>query len=170
MADEDEQTAEGAASTDAEQPRVPGIRIISQFIRDLSFENPRAPESLRSDQGPPQMELQVELNARGRQDGLFELDLKLTAQAKREDEIAFHAEVVYGGLFGLEGAEHEIEPMLLIECPRFLFPFARRLLADLTAEGGFPPFRPDPIDFGALYMARRAQMEQQGNNGGGASA
>lgn len=147
--------------TQVEVPTGPGIRIIAQYIRDLSFENPLAPESLRAE-GAPKVELDVELAARNRADGLFEVDLKLITSAKRENEPAFHVEVVYGGLFQIEGVSGpELEPVLLIECPRFLFPFARRIIADLTAEGGFPPFRVDPIDFAAIYMARQAQVQAE---------
>ncbi len=134
----------------------PGLRVIAQFVRDLSFENPRAPESLRSNSNQPQIDMNVEMSARSREDGLFEVDVKLSARAARGDEPVFHVEVVYGGLFAIEGVpEQDMEPVLLIECPRFLFPFARRLIADVTGEGGFPPFMIDPIDFGAVYAARK---------------
>jgi preprotein translocase subunit SecB len=136
----------------------PGLRVIAQFVRDLSFENPRAPESLRANNAQPQIDMNVEMSARSREDGLFEVDVKLSARAARGDEPVFHVEVVYGGLFAIEGVPAEdMEPVLLIECPRFLFPFARRLIADVTGEGGFPPFLIDPIDFGAVYAARKQQ-------------
>ncbi len=140
----------------------PGFRILAQFIRDLSFENPLAPESLRADgQGlQPQIDIGVEMNARGRPDGLYEVDLKLSAQAKRGDAVAFHVELLYGGLFQINGVpDSEIEAVLMIECPRYLFPFARRMISDVTAEGGFPPFQLDPIDFAGVYAARKAQGE-----------
>ncbi len=140
----------------------PGIRILAQFIRDLSFESPHAPESLRAGGAQPQIELGVELNAKGRDDALFEVELKLTAKAARETETVFHIEMVYAGLFQIVGvAQEDIEPVLMIECPRYLFPFARRMIADLSAEGGFPPFMLEPIDFAAVYTARRAQAEAQ---------
>ena len=136
----------------------PGIRILAQFIRDLSFENPRAPETLRGGAAQPQIELGVEMNARGREDGFFEVDLKLSARAQREDGPVFVVELLYGGVFQIAGVGGEdIEPVLLIECPRYLFPFARRIIAEVTAEGGYPPFLLDPIDFGAVYAARKAQ-------------
>ena len=140
----------------------PGMRVLAQFIRDLSFENPRAPESLRAGGPQPQIEMGVEMNARARQDGLYEVDLKLTATAKASAETTFQIELVYGGLFQITGVpEAELEPVLLIECPRYLFPYARRMISDLTAEGGFPPFMIDPIDFVAVYTARQAQMAGQ---------
>ncbi|PHY13883.1 protein-export chaperone SecB [Caulobacter sp. B11] len=138
-----------------------GIRIIAQFLRDFSFESPHAPDSLRGG-AQPAIDMGVEMNARGRTDGLFEVDLKLSARATREDQPVFHVEVVYGGLFQIGGVpEADLEPVLLIECPRFLFPFARRLIADVTSEGGFPPFLIDPIDFAGVYAARKAQAEGQ---------
>jgi len=139
-----------------------GIRILAQFIRDLSFENPRAPESLRTGAAQPQIDLGVEMNARGRDDGLYEVDLKLSATAQREDGALFVVELLYGGLFQIGGvAAEDMEPVLLIECPRYLFPFARRVIADVTSEGGFPPFLLDPIDFAGVYTTRKAQAEQE---------
>ncbi|MEO8811551.1 MAG: protein-export chaperone SecB [Caulobacteraceae bacterium] len=138
----------------------PGIRILAQYIKDLSFENPRAPESLRSGGPPPQINLGVELNARGREAGVFEIELKLTAKAERESDTVFQIELVYAGLFQVVGVGPEdMEQVLMIECPRYLFPFARRMIADLSTEGGFPPFMLEPIDFAAIYLARKAQAE-----------
>ena len=146
----------------AAQDAGPGIRIMAQFIRDLSFENPRAPESLRAGLPQPQIDLGVEMNARGRADGYFEVDLKLSATAQREGEAQFHCELVYGGLFQIGGVpEEDLEAVLLIECPRFLFPFARRIMSDMITEGGFPPFMLDPIDFAGVYAARKAAAETE---------
>ena len=141
----------------------PGIRILSQFIRDLSFENPRAPDIMRAGPVQPQIDMGVEMNARGREDGLFEVDIKLSARASREDGPMFMVELLYGGLFAIEGVDPEdMEPVLLVECPRFLFPFARRVIADVTSDGGFPPFLLDPIDFAGVYAARKAQALAEG--------
>lgn len=135
------------------------VRIVAQFVRDLSFENPRAPDSLRF-QGQPAIELGVDLAARGRPDGLFEVDMKLTIQAKQEADVGFQVELLYGGLFDLAGtAEEIIEPVLLIECPRYLFPFARKIVADATVEGGFAPFLMEPIDFAGVYAAQQEQRQ-----------
>ena len=138
----------------------PGVRVLAQFIRDLSFENPRAPDSLNLGSAPPQMDIGVEMNARGRPDGYFEVDLKLTATAQREAVAVFHCELVYGGLFQITGvAEADMEVILMTECPRFLFPFARHIVAEMSSQGGFPPFMLDPIDFMAIYMAQRSQVQ-----------
>ena len=157
-------TSDQAAGQGAVQPLPePGFRILAQFARDFSFENPRAPESLRSGVGQPQIDMGVEMNARGRPDGLYEVDLKLSARATRGDEPVFHIELLYGGLFSIQGVpEAELEPVLLVECPRYLFPFARRLIADVTTEGGFPPFLVEPIDFQAVYLTRKAAAQNPG--------
>ena len=145
-------------------PGEPGFRILAQFIRDLSFENPRAPDSLRSLGGqPPQIDMGVEMNAKGRPDGLFEVDLKLSCRADLNGEPVFQIELLYGGLFQIQGVPaEEMETVLLIECPRFLFPVARRIISDLTTEGGFPPFMIDPIDFQGIYFTRKAASENPG--------
>ena len=138
----------------------PAIQVLTQFVRDLSFENPNAPMSMANPEAPG-VEVEVELTARGRDDNLFEVDMTLTVAAKRGEQTAFHVQLVYGGVFAIRGVPQEaLEPMLLVECPRFLFPFARQIIANVTAEGGFTPFRMEPLDFGAIYMARRTQQLQ----------
>lgn len=154
--------ADASAPDLAAEP--PGIRILAQFVRDFSFENPRAPDALRTGAAQPQIDLGVEMNARGRDDGLFEVDLKLSARASRDDGPLFVVELLYGGVFQITGVGAEdIEPVLLIECPRFLFPFARRIIADVTGEGGYPPFLLDPIDFAGVYAARKSEEGQIGH-------
>ena len=146
------------AATDG-QPQGPGFRIVAQYVKDLSFENPKAPDSLRID-GKPAIDMGVEMNAAGRQDGLFEVELRLSIKASTDAMTVFNVELQYGGLFALQGvAEKDIEPLLLIECPRYLFPFAREIIARATSDGGFyPPFMIDPIDFAAIYVARQQQI------------
>jgi len=150
----------GSAPTS--QPPLPGFRILAQYVRDLSFENPKAPDSLRID-GKPAIDMGVELNAQGRPDGLFEVDVKLSIKASTDAMAVFHVELLYGGLFQLTGiAEQDIEPILLIECPRYLFPYAREIIARATSDGGFyPPFMLDPIDFAGIYSARMQQQNGQ---------
>ncbi len=149
-------------TTDESGASPPNMQILSQFIRDLSFENPRAPASLRPEK-QPEVDVGVEMNARGRNDGLFEVDLKIAVTAKSDDAPMFAVEVLYGGLFQLTNIpEAMIEPTLLVECPRYLFPFVRRIIADCTSDGGFtPPFYLEPIDFAALYMAQKQQAQGQ---------
>lgn len=148
-----------APAADGSEAPAPAIRILAQYVKDLSFENPRAPESLRQSNAQPQIELAVELNATGREGGIFEVDLKLGAVARRDGEAVFQLELVYGGMFQVVGVDAEdLEQVLMIECPRYLFPFARRLIADLSTEGGFPPLLLEPIDFAQVYLARKAQL------------
>jgi len=136
-----------------------GFRILAQYVKDLSFENPKAPESLRVE-GKPAIDMNVELNAQGRPDGLFEVELRLSVKAVSEQTTVFHVELVYAGLFQLTNVQpQDIEPLLLIECPRYLFPFAREIVSRATADGGFyPPFMVDPIDFTGIYLSRQTQM------------
>ena len=153
--------ANTAAPADGAQPGPPGpgFRIVAQYVKDLSFENPRAPDSLRVE-GKPAIDMGVEMNAQGRPDGLFEVDLRLTIKATTDAITVFNIELLYGGLFALQGvAEQDIEPLLLIECPRYLFPFAREIISRATSDGGFyPPFMLDPIDFAGIYVARQQQI------------
>ena len=137
----------------------PNMQVLAQFIRDFSFENPRAPSSLRVD-SRPEVDLGVEMSAKGRTDGLFEVDLKMTIKASAPDGPMFAIELVYGGLFQISNVpEDQIEPILLIECPRYLFPFVRRIVSDVTSDGGFiPPFNLDPIDFATLYMQQKTRQ------------
>jgi preprotein translocase subunit SecB len=148
---------------DATAPTPAGmpIRILAQFMRDFSFENPRAPDSLRPTDAQPGMEMNVEMSARGRADGLFEVDLKISCTAKQGEQIAFQVELVYGGLFEIMGVPEEVlEEVLMSECPRYLFPYARRIIADATGDGGYPPFHLEPLDFASVYQAQRAAREQ----------
>ena len=153
----DQTPADADAAT---QPSGPQMRVLAQYVRDLSFENPRAPESLRVD-GKPAIDMGVEMNARGRAENLFEVELKLSVGAKLEEQPMFQIELVYGGVFQIAGvAEADMEAFLLTECPRFLFPFAREIVSRCSADGGFyPPFQLDPLDFGAIYRARKANGE-----------
>ena len=155
-------TAAPGADQTADAPAPGGFRILAQYVRDLSFENPKAPESLRVE-GKPAIDLGVELNAQGRPDGLFEVDIKLSIKATSDNTPVFRVELLYGGLFQLNNvAQADIEPLLLIECPRYLFPYAREIISRATADGGFyPPFMMDPIDFTGIYLARQAQMAAQ---------
>ena len=140
----------------------PQVSILTQYVKDLSFENPNAPQSLQMETAP-RIEINVNVNARRLSDDMFEVELKIEAKAFNGDAAAFVVELLYGGLFQITGIpEAEIEPVLMIECPRYLFPFARRLISDVTAEGGFPPFQLDPIDFAGVYAARKANGETSG--------
>ena len=136
----------------------PSLRILGQYLKDLSFENPNAPQSL-SQEAQPEISISVNVNARPLAATDFEVELHLDAKAMTEDKVAFAAELVYAGTFRLENFPQQVlHPAILIECPRLLFPFARQILAEATRNGGFPPLMLDPIDFAAMYQRR---MQQQ---------
>ena len=141
----------------------PMIRVLAQYVKDLSFENP----GLFSNAGgntAPEIELGIDVRVEPGppQDRIFSVELKLSARAKRQDTIVFIVELVYAGVVQLQDASpQDAEPMLLIECPRLLFPFARRIIADITREGGHPPLMIDPIDFVGLYRQQQQQRQAQ---------
>jgi preprotein translocase subunit SecB len=142
----------------------PQVAILAQYVKDLSFENPNAPGSLQM-QGQPRIEINVNVNARSGGQDLYEVELKIeaTARGAQDDKIAFHAALLYAGLFRLSGAPAEaIEPFLIVEAPRILFPFARRVVADCTRDGGFPPLQLEPIDFTAMYLNQRGRAAEGG--------
>lgn len=142
---------------------VASFSINAQYVKDLSFENPNAPESLVSSRGQPEVSVQVNVGARTLTQNLYEVELSITAKAAVNTDTAFIAEVVYCGVFTLSNVPQEhLRPFLLIECPRFLFPFARAIIADTTREGGFPPLMIQPIDFVELF---RRNAEQAGSEG-----
>jgi preprotein translocase subunit SecB len=153
----------GQASPDAPQTQQqPGIHVLGQYIKDLSFENPSAPRSLRASDTAPTLDVNVNVNARPQSQTEFEIELKLDARAARGEETLFIVEVTYAGLFQIRNVPPEhIQPLVLIECPRLLFPFARQIVADATRQGGFPPLMIDPVDFTALYRRRIAEMGAQ---------
>ena len=132
--------------------------IQSQYVKDLSFENPRAPASLLPGQARPEIQIRVDVRAQRLEAERYEVSLQLHVEAKAGDDTAFMVELTYGGVFGLLSIPQEsLQPLLLIECPRLLFPFARRVVADATRDGGFPPLLIDPIDFVTLYRRRQQQ-------------
>lgn len=144
-----------------DQP-LPQVAIITQYVKDLSFENPNAPASLQW-QSQPRIDVNVGVNARKAADNVYEVELKISAKADVDGNPSFLVELLYAGLFGLQNVPDEaVEPFCIIEAPRLLFPFARRIIADAARDGGFPPLMLDPIDFGALYMAQQ-QQGQVGN-------
>jgi preprotein translocase subunit SecB len=147
-----------AGGTPADQ--TPRMTIVSQYVRDLSFENPRAPLSLQPSQSRPEIQVRVDVRAQPMEAERYEVSLQMHVEAKAGDQIAFMVELTYGGVFGLLNIPPDsLQPLLLIECPRLLFPFARRVVADATRDGGFPPLLIDPIDFVTLYRKRQEQAQ-----------
>jgi preprotein translocase subunit SecB len=156
--------AEGAAAQ-------PHFSIQAQYVKDLSFENPHAPHSLRQNE-QPKIELTVTVNGQHLGNDNHEVNLEMTAKAMQGDDVAFVAELTYGGVFHVSGfPEEQTRPVVFIECPRMLFPFARRVLADCTRDGGFPPLMLEPIDFVALYRQseQARQQAEAGTPNGGAN-
>ncbi len=136
----------------------PSVAINAQYVKDLSFENPNAPTSLTQQKDTPQIEVALDLEAKALQNDVYEITLKINASAKAGETPLFVAELAYSGIFTLAGIDPEQKEMiLLIHCPTILFPFARRVLADVTRDGGFQPLMLDPIDFAALYQQRSVE-------------
>ena len=134
----------------------PAAGMISQYVKDLSFENPNAPVVYQW-QGQPQVDVQFNIGSKKVADEIWEVALKIEATAKADQGVAFAVELVYAGLFALRNVdEGAAEPFLLTEAPRLLFPFARRIVADATRDGNFPPLMLEPIDFAGLYQAQLA--------------
>lgn len=136
----------------------PSFFIKGQYVKDISFENPNAPHSLISNDYAPKIEVNVEIKAQKLQENVYETTLCITARATGNENILFLSEVAYAGIFEVVNVPPEhIEPLAMIDCPFVLFPFARRVIADLTRDGGFPPLMLEPIDFHALYMQNKAR-------------
>ncbi len=135
------------------------VRVLAQYIKDFSFENPNAPQSLASTQAAPDVRIGIDVKLRDVGNNHHECILEVQASASRDEMTLFVIELHYAGLFHLENvAEENVQPIMLIEAPRILFPFARRLVADTTRDGGFMPLLLDPIDFATLYRQQRANQ------------
>ncbi len=140
--------------------QAPSLNILAQYTKDLSFENPGAPQSLQARDKAPDININVNVNANPLGGDDFDVLLTLTAEAKVGDKSLFHAELAYGGVFRIAGFPQEhMLPILFIECPRLLFPFARQIIADVTRNGGFPPLLVDPIDFAQMFSQRMAEEQ-----------
>lgn len=134
----------------------PQLLINAQYIKDLSFESPNAPQSMLPREQPPQIEVNVDVQGKGVADDMFEVALIVRAKAQADEQALFMIELIYCGLFTIRNVPQEqLEPICLIECPRLIFPFARRIVADAVRDGGFPPLMLEPIDFLQLYTRHR---------------
>ncbi len=135
------------------------VVVNTQYIKDLSFENPGAPASLVAPKSVPNIKLNVDINVQGLQSNLYEVALHVTAKAEADGNSLFLVDVSYAGVFTLNDIpEDEKEAVLLVYCPNILFPYARRVISDATRDGGFPPLMIDPVDFMALYQRRKTEM------------
>jgi len=159
-------------SAPAEQtPQMPPLVVNVQYIKDLSFEVPHAPEVYATLRTQPAVNINLDVQGRALQDGqgVFEVVLSIKVEAREptqngggEGRPVFIVDLQYAGVFTISNVpQNAVEPLLLIECPRLLFPFARNVLSDVTREGGFPPVLLQPIDFVGLYQSRRGQAQTQ---------
>ncbi|HVR90718.1 MAG TPA: protein-export chaperone SecB [Novosphingobium sp.] len=139
----------------------PAAGIISQYIKDLSVENPNAPESYNW-QDPPQVDVQFNIAARQMNDEVHEVELKIQLSAKAQGGTAYIVDLAYGGLVGLRNLdEAQVHAFIYAEAPRILFPFARRIIADAVRDAGYPPLMLEPIDFNGLYVQQLAAQQDQ---------
>jgi preprotein translocase subunit SecB len=152
----------GGGSSQPSSETRPPLVINAQYVKDLSFEAPAAPAIFaQMQQRPPEIAIKVDVQARTLDANIYEVVLDIRADCKSADTVAFILELAYGGVFTLNVATQDVRPVLLIECPRILFPFARQILATTTLNGGFLPLMLGPVDFAALY-----EKHQQGDQGG----
>lgn len=167
MADQEPIAGGNGAGDNSFQPQV---SILAQYVKDLSVENPSAPQ-VYSWQVQPQLDVQFNLNVQPSGDNVHEVSLKFDISARSDNGTHFVVDLTYAGLFSIQGVPQEaLSPFLLIEAPRLLFPFARQVISDAVSSTGFPPLMLDPIDFASAYMAQveaAQQQQQQGGFGGG---
>lgn len=148
---------------------LPAVGVISQYVKDLSFENPNSP-AVYQWQGQPKVGVDFNIGASKLSDEIYEVTLRIEVQAGADDQTAFVVDLLYAGLFGLRNVpEEQIQPFLLAEAPRLLFPYARQIVTQTVQDGGFPALPLDPIDFHALYLQRIAQQQPGESEGGGES-
>lgn len=159
MADTPATNGNGGAQ---QQPDQPSLNALAQYAKDFSFENPNAPRSLTPGQQPPTINIQINVNAKPVAETDFEVELKLEGRAEGAGAVLFSFDLVYAGIFRiLNLPQEQIQPVIMIECPRLLFPFAREVIASIVRNGGFPPLLIDPVDFVALYRQRMTELQNQ---------
>jgi preprotein translocase subunit SecB len=156
---------QGAAPGAAPAPESPQLSVLAQYIKDFSFENPNAPRTLQATQQPAiSVQINVEVNPLSETD--FEVALKIDGRADAQGNILFAFELVFAGVFRIQNtAPEHVHPLVMIECPRLLFPFAREIVSSAVRNGGFPPLLIDPVDFVGLYRQKLAEMQSQPNPG-----
>jgi len=154
--------AENTAPNNAQNAEsTPSLNALAQYAKDFSFENPNAPRSFQTPpDSAPEISIQVNVDFSQLAESDFEIDLKLEGSAKLGENVLFAFDLTYAGVFRLQNIpQDQVHPVLMIECPRLLFPFARQIVADAVRNGGFPPLYIDPIDFVALYRQKAAEMQ-----------
>lgn len=150
----------GPAESPAQDPQAqPQLNVLAQYVKDLSFENPNAPQSMTIAK-QPQISIQINVNAKQVSQTDAEVSLKLEGKAETDGSLIFSFDLEFAGMFRIQNVPPEsMNPVIMIECPRMLFPFAREIIASTVRNGGFPPLLLDPIDFVALYRQRMAQQQ-----------
>lgn len=142
------------------QPAMPQIAVLTQYVKDLSFENPHAPRSIAPSAQQPAINIQVNVDAAPMTETDFEVTLKIEGKAESQGLLLFGFELIFSGVFRIQNVPADsLQPFVLIECPRLLFPFAREIISTITRNGGFPPLLLNPIDFVALYRQRMAAVQ-----------
>jgi preprotein translocase subunit SecB len=162
MAKEAKETAGAAGATTgaAGNGAAPTLNILAQYVKDLSFESPGAPNSLRGRDKAPAININVNVAPNQLAEKEYDVTLTLSAKATYDKDVLFNVELVYGGVFRIDGFPQEhMLPLLFIECPRLIFPFARQIVAECTRNGGFPPLMIDPIDFASMFQQRLAEEQ-----------
>ncbi len=140
----------------------PQLNVLGQYIKDLSFENPNAPRSLTPSQQQPSINIQINVNAKPMSGNDYEVELRIEGKAELQGSVLFSLDLLYGGVFRLTNISQEnMHPVMMIECPRILFPFAREIIATTVRNGGFPPLLLDPVDFVGLYRQRMDELSRQ---------
>ncbi len=144
----------------------PSIIVLAQYIKDFSFENPFAPNSLLPKESTPEIDININVHAERIGDNEHAVELSIKAQAGKDDDLLFNIELMYGGVFRIENAPDDLlGPLVLVECPRTLFPFARQIVATVSQNGGFPPLMIDPIDFAGLYQEKMENAQASADQG-----
>jgi preprotein translocase subunit SecB len=161
----EETTGNGAGGAPMARPIEPQQLILNvQYIKDLSFENPRAPQSLIQQTTQPDVEINVDVKANNLGPEVFEVVLTINATARAQGETVFLVELAYGSVVTIKNATTELLPALvLVETPRIVFPFARAVIANATRDGGFPPLMINPIDFAELLRRQQAGAQAAGS-------
>jgi preprotein translocase subunit SecB len=150
----------GISGPDTPEGNAPMFTVVVQYTKDFSFENPNAPQSLMQQQAQPQIGIQINVNPRQLSGTDYEVELKLDGKAEHGGNILFAFDLNYAGVFRLTNIPQEnLGPLLMIECPRLLFPYAREIISNAIANGGFPPLLLNPVDFVGLYQQKMAEMQ-----------
>jgi len=162
MAKDEKAKNGGSADGDKQNAPTVQVQVVGQYLKDLSFENPNIGKLLQEPGDNPNLNLKINVNAQAVGTDRYESAIDFNAQASNQHGIIYELELVYAGLFKIQNIpQQSLEPFLLINCPSILFPFLRRIVADISREGGFPPLLLDPFDFANLYVRRQQELAAQ---------